>query len=297
MSLIAALFVLVGCSESGFTGSAKAPGKTATKSDRGGENATPTASPAPATSHDGALCVRDDTQLDAVIVVDRSSSMTAVLQDVKSNVAEFARRLSGLKSGDKDLHLGSVRVGVVTFVDTPDSIQAYALTPDVETLAAQLGGLQVAVDPRNVDIPEAGGLGLAKALDLLSAQDAAADSLRLIVYVSDTYAHDGTGAPFQRDFSLSVVKRRLGTPPLDRVLLYDAVPQVGLETAYDPLTGALIQRPESSRLPGEPATPIAQMQDLRSAAAGGASVGYPLDASTLLNKVPEEIGKAVTTCE
>jgi len=219
--------------------------------------------------------------------------MEAVMSLISSNLVQLASNLSQITPGSGRQGFSRVEVVVVPFVDTPASIRGTQVgSPQVA--AQTLQTLTTIEDPSNEDGPEIGLLAFEQTLQNISKLGANADSIDVVLVVTDNFSHR-SGDILARDWNPTNVGPLISAIQSPNVFIYDSSPQFQPPDPY--LDGAAQQPPYS--------TPADQWQQVRQIAAQakgqtnvkGRSLGFPMNANAMLQLLPSDLQGSIKFCQ
>lgn len=196
------------CSGSNFSGSSKLarPQRPQTENFTG---ETPgggggTSGPAPERNTsiiNGQACVNEIPTVDVAMVIDRSSSMGGQIRAVRDGLSSFATTLRAQNLPGFNRPISNLRFTLVAYEDEQDRNRCPwfiggPYPAGDPSLASALASEFNRANPGGSDIPEGGIMAIRETLQRLEAQPE--DSVKIIVLVTDTYMHDGTGSQDSR---------------------------------------------------------------------------------------------------
>ena len=228
-----------------------------------------------------------------MIVLDVTGSMDNSIDGVKNNLTQFAAKLKALKIQGTDKNLPDIKLGVLTFVDSPDQDQTFPLTSDVSSLGASIAGIGTR---GGIHDRQEGGLGaVLRGFQALAAAGGSQEFIPAVLVISDNYGHTGEGSDGVRNFSPAALTQLLSGAAFNNFLLFDAVP---------------VERPsglfeDASKQPPN-VTPAGQWQEIRgnwkAAHAGlnvdpGMGFGFPFTSDVFLGQLPAQVEKFLKICK
>lgn len=225
-----------------------------------------------------------------MIALDRSNSMAASIQGVKTNLTTMVSNLKSIRPLGATQTIQDVAVGLVLFADNPDYRELIAPTGDLTKVSAALERTTSIDDPTNNDPAEESLTAALSAFAELEKTAAAQQTITILLVISDDFGHNG-GSPGNRDFDLQPLTAKAQVPGLKDFFLYDATPLVSMH-------------PGIPNQPGSPpwASPVAEWQAVRQAwqsqgsGGNGKNIGFPFTSQGLLTAIPQDIASAVVMC-
>lgn len=213
------------CSESNFSGSSKIarPQRPQTnnitgQSTGGGGGTTTGSTPERNTSIiNGQACVNEIPTVDVAMVIDRSGTMGGQIRAVRDGLVNFTNALRTQRIPGFNQPIKNLRYTLVAFEDEINFTGGPYAASD-PSLASALQSEFSRTNSGGSDIPEGGIMAIRETLQRLEAED----SVKVIVLVTDTYMHDGSGSQDHRFGTFSTLDGIFASPTMKNFMLFSS---------------------------------------------------------------------------
>ncbi len=217
--------------------------------------------------------------VDFRFILDTTTSMQAIFPVIQSNAERFSEEIAQSISDDNSR--ANFRFGLSTFNESNNP--RHLAYKDLDSFIEDVNQLNVVEVTSNLDFPENG----IQAMETLLEKDLNTDHLQIVFFVSDNLAHRG-GTNFERDFSMNTILNNIemfsqGNP----LLLFDSTPFTNDNDPFYSIPNPVTNKVQS--LPTYAENPAEQWDYVRSQSGNkiiGQSFGFPLDSTTLNERVP-----------
>lgn len=285
------------CSDSSFSGGGERKQK--------GDNATKGTHPdpvVPQTPENPAVPGSENVDFDAskncfkvqptfhfMFAIDKTRSMDRSILTVIQNVSNFSKKIGTMTLKGASEPIKGSKFGAVTYIDQESENMYVDFTGDANGFSTQLNVHQTTKRGSGRDSAEGGLMAARVGLERLAKSiSAGSHVVPVLIVISDTFSHDGTGGENNRSDNASGVVQAAKQSVLKPLLLIDATP----------------------KLDGLPVSPALQWEKIRSqiapivgrsvSALGGGIDFHPLtgfDGNQLLNTIPSLIQSSVEICK
>jgi hypothetical protein len=173
----------------------------------------------------GAVCVNEIPAVDIAMVIDRSSTMKDEVQAVHDGISAFSIAMQSKILPGFNKPISKLRFTLIAYEDEKDrrGCPWFVGGP----WAAGDPQLRIAIDREfarensgGSDIPEGGIMAVREAMQIFEAQPE--DSVKVIVLVTDTYMHDGTGSQDSRYGGFSTLDSLFASPKMKPFMLFSS---------------------------------------------------------------------------
>ena len=243
IAMISVIPTLVGsCSNSSFSGTSKVRrpvltnggngiGSTAggsTAGGSGGGSGGVTSGPdlnRNASVINGAVCVNEIPAVDIAMVIDRSSTMSNNVRAVRDGISAFSNAMQSKILPGFNKPISKLRFTLIAFEDEKDHpgcpwfVGGPWAAGDGQ-LSSALAREFARENSGGSDIPEGGIMAVREAMQIFEAQPE--DSVKVIVLVTDTYMHDGTGSQDNRNGGFSTLDSLFASPKMKPFMLFSS---------------------------------------------------------------------------
>lgn len=170
-------------------------------------------------------CTVSTPVVDVAFVVDRSGSMGQQITAVRDGVIPLLQRLTTLTGPGFNVPFRNVRISLTAFEDEMDRpgnpwFIGGPYTGGGEALNDVLKSQFSIANSGHSDIPEGGIHAIRETLQRL--QNLPGNSVKVIVLVTDTYMHDGTGSQDRRHGGFSTLESLFASPKMKPFMLFSS---------------------------------------------------------------------------
>ena len=239
IAMISVIPTLVGsCSNSNFSGTSKlrrpvlTNGKNGIGSTAGGSTAGGSGGVTSGTDLNrnasvinGAVCVNEIPAVDIAMVIDRSSTMSNNVRAVRDGISAFSSAMQSKILPGFNKPISKLRFTLIAYEDEKDRsgcpwfVGGPWAAGDGQ-LSSALGREFNNANSGGSDIPEGGIMAVREAMQIFEAQPE--DSVKVIVLVTDTYMHDGTGSQDSRYGEFDTLDSLFASPKMKPFMLFSS---------------------------------------------------------------------------
>lgn len=174
---------------------------------------------------DGQVCVNEIPAVDIALVIDRSSTMSNNVRAVRDGISAFSSAMQSKILPGFNKPISKLRFTLIAYEDEKDRSDCPWFVGG--PWAAGDGQLSSALarefnnaNSGGSDIPEGGIMAVREAMQIFEAQPE--DSVKVVVLVTDTYMHDGTGSQDNRNGGFSTLDSMFASPKMKPFMLFSS---------------------------------------------------------------------------
>ena len=174
---------------------------------------------------DGQVCVNEIPAVDIALVIDRSSTMSNNVRAVRDGISAFSSAMQSKILPGFNKPISKLRFTLIAYEDEKDrnGCPWFVGGPWAAGDPQLSSALRSEFDNANSggsDIPEGGIMAVREAMQIFEAQPE--ESVKVIVLVTDTYMHDGTGSQDRRNGGFSTLDSYFASPKMKPFMLFSS---------------------------------------------------------------------------
>lgn len=173
----------------------------------------------------GQVCVQQIPAVDIALVIDRSGSMGGQVRAIRDGVSAFSSAMQSKILPGFNQPISKLRFTLIAYEDEKDRsgcpwfVGGPWAAGDGQ-LSSALGSEFNNANSGGSDIPEGGIMAVREAMQIFEAQPE--DSVKVVVLVTDTYMHDGTGSQDHRNGGFSTLDSYFASPKMKPFMLFSS---------------------------------------------------------------------------